>query len=386
VSENDPGSATGNEVPIETFAEASAWLSRYGSAGLLALDTEGDGMFRYRTQLCSVQLCAERAICVIDTLRVPAAPLLSGVLGPDGPQKIIHDASFDARILFAHGVLLANVFDTAVAARFLGFPSTGLSSLLLKLFGVNLPKHQQQADWGKRPIDAEAMRYLQDDVRYLPALFERLLDEVRAHDIEPVVRVECAYLLGEAQRAERVEAAWMRVKGSALRPPHERARLYELAEAREQLARERDLPPARLLPSELLLRVAQDDAREPMTLRRLLGNKADLAPALEQALARAHGVADAPRDQVEAMLPEPPSPAELTRKKRRKAWLSEFRAREAAARGVDAQVVLPGHCLSDIIDLETIEEEALRAVPGFGECRFARYGRALLAMRAALGE
>jgi len=378
--------ATRRGEPLETFAEASAWLSGIDGAASLALDTEGDGMFRYRTQLCTVQLCAGERIAVIDTLAVSAAPLLSHVLGREGPEKIIHDASFDARILFAHGVLLGNVFDTAVAARFLGFASTGLSSLLLKLFGVHLPKHQQQADWGRRPIDAEAMRYLEDDVRYLPALFARLLEQVRARDIEPEVREECAYLLGEAQRPEPAEAAWMRVKGSALRPAPERARLYELAEARELLARERDVPPARLLASELLLRMAQESTVDSATIRRLLGNKVELAPALELALARAQGIADAPREQVERMLPAPPSPAELVRRKRRKAWLSEFRAKEAKAREVDLQVVLPGHCLSDIVDLERLDAASLRAVRGFGQCRFERYGAQLLQMTSVLGE
>jgi len=393
VSRNEPATGSSPNAPIETLADARAWLARVGAAHALAIDTEGDGMFRYRTQLCTVQLCAvsagepaEHAICVIDTLRVPAAPLLRAALGPDGPQKIIHDASFDARILFAHGVVLGNVFDTAVAARFLGFSSTGLSSLLLKLFDVNLPKHQQQADWGKRPIDAEAMRYLEDDVRFLPALYERLLSEVRARDIEAEVQEECRYLLGEAQRPELVEPAWMRLKGAAQRAPRERARLVELAEAREQLARERDLPPARLLASDLLLRLSQDDAADPATLQRLLGNKLEFAPAFAAALARAQGVADAPRDQLERLLPESPSPAELTRRKRRKAWLSDFRAREAQARGVDLQVVLPGHCLADLVELASFDEQSLRALPGFGDCRFVRYGQTLLGLPKALGE
>ncbi len=393
MSESEPARGSSPTAPIETLADAQAWLARMGDARALALDTEGDGMFRYRTQLCTVQLCAvsarepaEHAICVIDTLRVPAAPLLSAVFGPLGPQKIIHDASFDARILFANGVVLGNVFDTAVAARFLGFSSTGLSSLLLKLFDVNLPKHQQHADWGKRPIDAEAMRYLEDDVRFLPALYERLLAEVRARDIEAEVHEECRYLLREAQRSEPSEPPWMRLKGAAQRAPRERARLVELAETREQLARERDFPPARLVASDLLLRMSQDDAAEPATLQRLLGNKAELAPAFAAALERARDVADAPRDQVERMLPESPSPAELTRRKRRKAWLSEFRAREAQAREVDLQVVLPGHCLADLVELATFDEPTLRALPGFGECRLARYGQTLLGMPKALGE
>lgn len=386
MSVSDGSDSTPASKPLETVAEASAWLSRVAGVTTLALDTEGDGMFRYRTQLCTVQLCAGQQIAVIDTLRVPAAPLLSSLLGSGGPEKIIHDASFDARILFAHGVVLGNVFDTAVAARFLGFPSTGLSSLLLKLFGLHLPKHQQQADWGLRPIDAEAMRYLENDVRYLPDLFASLLEAVRERDIEPEVREECAYLLGEAQRPEVVEAAWMRIKGSALCPAPQRARLYELAQVRESFARERDLPPARLLASELLLRIARDEDTDRATLERLLGSKADLADAFEQALARARGVRDAPRDQVERLLPEGPSAAELSRRKRRKAWLSEFRAKEAKVRAVDLQVVLPGHCLSDLVDLPVFTADSLRSVRGFGACRFERYGAQLLQLPSVLGE
>lgn len=367
--------------PIVSSAEASALVERLRSASAIALDTEGDGMFRYRTRLCTVQLGGAGTIAVLDTLALPAAPLLCELLGPRGPEKIIHDASFDARVLFAHGVEVANVFDTAVAARFLGIAATGLSSLLLKFFELRLPKHQQQADWGLRPIDAEAMRYLEDDVRYLEQLAQCLLLEVRARDIEPEVREECAYLLAEARRAERApEAAWMRIKGAALRLPRERARLFELAEERERLARELDLPPARFIVNEVLLVLARERPNTLDAVARVLGSRAEHAEHFFAALARAEQRSDAPAEQVARLNPPPPSASELACRKRRKAALLEFRDAEAKRRQVDVQVVLPGHCVGDLVELPRLDVDSLRSVPGFGACRLDRYG-ALLEQR-----
>lgn len=367
--------------PVVGGAEAGALVARLRRAPAIALDTEGDGMFRYRTRLCTVQLGGAGEIAVLDTLAVPAAPLLCELLGPLGPEKIIHDASFDARVLYAHGVEVGRVFDTAVAARFLGIAGTGLSSLLLRFFDLRLPKHQQQADWGLRPIDAEAMRYLEDDVRYLEQLAARLLHEVRARDIEAEVREECAYVLAEARQGERAPAAaWMRVKGAGLRPPRERARLFELAEERERIARELDVPPARYLASEILLALARQPPSGADALARALGSRAEHAERFAAALARAEQRDDAPAEQVARLTPPPLSGAELARRKRRKAALLEFREAEAKRREVDLQVVLPGHCVADMVDLARLDVESLHAIPGLGECRIARYG-ALLQQR-----
>jgi ribonuclease D len=376
-----PAAGAAGGQPIVSAEQAAALIDRLRRAPALALDTEGDGMFRYRARLCTVQLGGAGEIAVLDTLALAPAPLLCELLGPHGPEKIVHDTSFDARVLFAHGVELGRVFDTAVAARFLGIAATGLSSLLLKFFDLRLSKHQQQADWGLRPIGAEAMRYLEDDVRHLEALAARLLDEVRARDIEPEVREECAYLLAEARKDERApEAPWMRVKGAALRPPRERARLFELAEEREQLAREVDQPPARFLANDALLALARERPNTLDALARTLGARAEYAERFAAALARAEHASDAPAEQVARLTPPAPGAAELACRKRRKGALLEFRDAEAKRREVDVQVVLPGHCVADIIDLPCVDLEALRTIPGFGVCRLQRYG-ALLEQR-----
>ncbi|MET0343139.1 MAG: HRDC domain-containing protein [Polyangiales bacterium] len=356
---------------IASTAEAEALAARLARAELVALDTEGDGMFRYRTRLCTVQLATSAELAVVDTLATDAR-VFAALLSDDGPEKVVHDAAFDARVLAAHGIALGRVFDTAVAARFVGFTATGLATLLATLFDVQLPKQHQHADWGERPLDDELLAYLENDVRYLLPLRAALLERVHALDIEDELREECAHLLREARKVVPEASPFARVKGALMRPPKQRARLYELALARDELARERDVPPAKVVPTELLMRLAE---REPATLDELarrLGSKLDCAESLFAALERAEQRDDAP---AEATLEptETPTSAEIALRKKRRELLVGFRTREAARRQLDPQVILPGHCVSDLVKLPRLDAELLAGISGLGACRIERY-------------
>lgn len=350
---------------------ARALALRLGGAKEVALDSEGDGMFRYRGRLCTLQLASTTELAVVDTLEV-APDLFADLLSADGPEKVVHDAAFDARMLATAGVVLGNVYDTAVAARFLGFTSTGLASLLAELFDVRLPKHHQQSDWGERPLDPDAIAYLENDVRYLIALRDALHERVCAIGIADELREECAHLMREAQRLPPEASPFARLKGALARPPKQRARLYELALARDELARELDQPPTRVLHSELLLRLAERELPEVDEIARRLGTRHEHAARLHQALVRAEQRDDAPPDELMEP-PKSPSMREIGVRKKRRDLLIAFRAREAASRQVDPQVVLPGHCVADLVKLPRLDEASLASVSGLGTCRIERY-------------
>lgn len=369
---------------IDDAPSLDAFLARVSKAERIALDAEGDGMFRYRARLCTVQLAVDNEVVIVDTLAVPAASAFAPLLGSQGPEKIVHDASFDARMLHAYGAPLDRVFDTAVAARFLGIAATGLSSLLAARFEISVEKSHQQADWGKRPLSDAMLHYLEEDVRHLSLLHASLLAEVREKGIEPEVREECAYVLAQALAVSMPLAPWMRIKGAGQLLPAQRALLRAFAEAREDIARTEDVPPGRVLSNDTLLRLATHDTLTESSLQQALGTRG-AAHVLRfwACVAEALASQDAPEDEVRALCPAPPSMAQIEAKKRRRKWLTEFRAREAVARGVDLQVVLPGHCLSDVADLPILNRERLSQVPGFGECRLERYGEMLVNELAA---
>src|SRR5690606_15269797 len=102
-------------------------------------------------------------------------------------------------------------------------------------------------------------------------------------------------------------------------------------------------------------------------LRRIRGLRAMPSEGLTRALAVA-----AKEDPPVEATPAAPPPEERARRRALEKAISTWRAREATQRGVDAQVVLPGHCLRDVVALDG--PEGLASVAGLGAKRLRLYG------------
>jgi ribonuclease D len=374
------------DYPLEEVQEVTDWLD--GLRGRqLAVDLEADGMFRYRANLCTIQLADPESIAVVDTLAVSTRDALGDVLADPGVCKVIHDVSFDGRLLAAEGVSLDNVFDTSVAVRFLGYQGTGLSAVVEHHFGVELNKTQQHADWGKRPLDARAMGYLCEDVKYLLRLSQILSGELEDADIVEEFDEECTYVVGRAVAAgEDTRHPWMRVKGAVKLPPKQRAVLREVAGAREAIAERRDVPAGRLIPSGILVAMAErppsEDGQLVKALRRGRLTSEEREELLD-AVARGKEASDVPADELAELKPKLAPAAERARAKNLRTALTNFRTEQCEARGVDPQVVLPGHCLKDLLSVPAGTDVDLGEIEGFGACRVERYGKTIRSLVAA---
>src|SRR5262245_2120617 len=113
---------------VTTLADLARVVSAARAAPLVAVDAEGNGLFAYRARLCTVQLAWQEGddtrIAVVDTLAVGPAPL-GELFALSGPTKVLHDFTFDVKLLSEAGVALDNVRDTSVLARMLGRKATG---------------------------------------------------------------------------------------------------------------------------------------------------------------------------------------------------------------------------------------------------------------------
>jgi ribonuclease D len=351
----------------------------------IALDLESNGLFAYRARVCTVQLADERDVVVVDALAIPLDPLAS-LLASERTRKVAHDVSFDARILAESGIALANVTDTSVAARMLGRTSTGLASLLTTEVGVTLDKKLQQHDWSSRPLDRAALAYLVSDVAHLFALADKLTSEVEARGIADAVEEETRYRLAQSIAAAGVDdprPPYLRLKGADRLPREELAILRGLCELREARARELDVPPYKVLTPEVLLAIAH---ARPHTMEELAAIRGATQGKRARALAAAvlaavrTGVAqkDIPEDEAR-WLARPRVPGTVAKARRaREQRLTKWRKDEAKKRDVDEQVVLPGHCLQDLADIDAPSMAAIAAIPGIGAFRVDRDGGALL--------
>ncbi|MDB4935492.1 MAG: Ribonuclease [Labilithrix sp.] len=380
-------SADAREKPllITREDELSRVAARLAKRPRVAFDLESNGMHAYRATACIIQLACDDEVIIIDALATSLLPI-GELLASQETEKIVHDVAFDARILAEAGVTLANARDTSLAARMLSRPATGLASLLESELGVHIDKKMQQHDWGERPLTSAMLTYLAGDVANLSALADRLFDEVRARGIADEVEEETRYRLAQAIGGAGVEEprpAYVRLKGIDRVPAVELPILRHLANIREQLARELNVPPYKVLGPDVLFEIAK---KKPETLDELakirgaMGGRRARSIANELLDAVAAGIEDgAIPDEERVWFEKPKVPGGVLRARRaREQRLTKWRKEEAKKRGVDEQVVLPGHCLQDLADIEEPSLEAVAAVPGLGAFRVSRDGAALV--------
>ncbi len=380
----DPATQIVTQV-VSARGELQSLVRALATAERIAVDVESDGMFAYRAQVCTVQLCAGGEVSVVDALAAPLDPLAT-LLGAGGPLKIVHDVSFDARILAQQGIALGNVRDTSIAAQFLERPATGLAALALKELGAVIDKGLQKYDWRIRPLLAEHVTYLARDVAHLEALAEALWREVDAKGIGAEVDEETRYRIATAlasTSAVQDLPAYAEAKGFDRIPERDRAVFRRLWEAREKEGLARDVPSTRLVPTDALIALARSRpaTSEALEKTRWIRDRSLARPILA-AIEQGTADGDIPADD-KARIDRPRPPREvIARRKAREIALTTWRRAEAKRRGVGEQVVLPGHCLKGLAAAEGSDAEVVQSTPGFGTCR-APYAAQLAAVLVA---
>jgi ribonuclease D len=371
-------------------ADVTRAAAQLAGHGRIAFDLESNGLFAYRASICVIQLGAAGEVTIVDGLAVKMDGLRT-LLGEDGPIKVVHDVAFDARMLAEVGVPLGRCHDTSLTARMLGKPATGLGSLLESELGVKVDKSMQSHDWRKRPFDDAALAYLASDVLHLEALDDTLWGAAEAAQITAEIDEETRYRLGTAAASATTKdprPPWVRVKGVERVPPADLPVLRQVAALRERESARLDVPPYKVMGNEVLLAIAKAKPQNLDELRRVRGamqGPRASAMAKEMLEAVRQGLAEPIPDEERAMIERPRiAPSIIKAQRGRETRIMGWRREEAKARGVDEQVVLPGHCVKDIAEDAPATLEELGTVPGLGAFRVERYGAAIL--RAVLGE
>ena len=370
--------------------ELAKAAERLAQSPRVAFDLESNGMHAYRATACIIQLGCGDEVIIVDALATSLKPL-GALLSSPRTEKIVHDVSFDARILAEAGVHLANARDTSIAARMLTRPATGLAALLQTELGVHIDKKMQQHDWSERPLTPAMLTYLSGDVVSLSELADRLWAEVTERGIADEIEEETRYRIAQAIASAGVEdarPAYVRLKGIDKVPTIELPILRHLANIREQLSRELDVPPYKVIGPDVLFEIARvkpssiDDLAK---IRGAMGGRRARSIANELLDAVAAGLEDTEIPEEDRVWFEKPRiPGAVLRARRaREQRLSRWRKEEAKKRGVDEQAVLPGHCLQDLADLDEPTIDAVAGVPGIGAFRVQRDGQALVATIAA---
>jgi ribonuclease D len=248
--------------------------------GRLAIDTEFVSERRYQALLCLVQVAvadpgAEGGVRteVLDPLEGdPDFSPLARVLADPAVEVVMHAGRQDVAILRRTlDTEIRNIFDTQVAAGFLGFGNQeGYESLVRKVLKLKLRGSEGFTRWDRRPLTPQQLEYAADDARLLLALGEELERRL-------VERGRLEWAREEAQSLEDVtderdaQRSYERLPRLSRLSESARGVAFELAAWREEEARAADRPPGSVLPDQALVELARRTPRDKHGLEQIRG-------------------------------------------------------------------------------------------------------------------
>lgn len=301
-------------------ADVAAELAQLARAsGRIALDTEFMGEGRYRTLLCLIQLAVSdgdgaQRIELLDPLHGAAegdsaagwrAPLAELIADP-AVEIVVHAGRQDVALLRrALGCEVRNVFDTQVAAGFLGLPAQcSYETLLNQVLGMRVAKSASFTRWDARPLSAEQRSYAREDVAHLIELAGAIERRLEQHGRLQWAREECRFLqdVSDERDPEAIFQRLPRVRGLS---PHGQGVARELVRWRERTAAARDRPVQSVLADAALIEIAK---RQPRSLAKLEQIRGVAVGSLRRHGEELLSAIERGRDGEQAPLPATPRP------------------------------------------------------------------------------
>ncbi|MEM7309675.1 MAG: HRDC domain-containing protein [Planctomycetota bacterium] len=358
-------------------------LADLGSQAEIAVDTEADSFFHYRERVCLIQVTVEDRDYLVDPLSDVPLDGIGDMLADEDRVKVFHDGEYDILILKRdYGFEFRNLFDTRVAAAALGMATPGLAAVIGDRFGVELDKSLQRSNWSTRPLSAKQIAYARLDTHYLIPLMHEMREELDERGRTIIVDGECRRLEALAPQERVFEPdEFLRIKGARTLSPMHMQVLRELHILRDGLARERDLPPFKVLGNHVLIALAKS---QPSSQRQL-GRVEELSPRVARrigsdllgAIERAKEMG--PMKRV-PQLPSRDGTGELSEEsyelhERLKTW----RKTRAQAEGYDASLILNRHVLLRLAAARPGSAADLEEVEGLQDWQRELFGEEILA-------
>lgn len=223
--------------------------------GPVAVDTERASGFRYGQRAFLVQLRREgTGTILIDPEAVGSLAVVNEALR--GVEWVLHAATQDLPCLRDLEMWPDRLFDTELGGRLAGLARVGLAAETEELLGFTLSKEHSAVDWSKRPLPESWLTYAALDVEVLVQLRWAVEELLREQDKLDWALEEFEAIRTADQPAPRKDP-WRRTSGiTKVRNRRQLTAVRNLWSAREDLARNRDVSPGRLLPDSALVAAA----------------------------------------------------------------------------------------------------------------------------------
>ncbi|MEX2659237.1 MAG: ribonuclease D [Acidimicrobiales bacterium] len=235
-----------------------------------ALDTEFHRERSYYAKVALLQLAWPGRCALIDPLAVDLEPFGEVLEGPG--LAVLHASTQDLEVLLrACGTVPSRLFDTQLAAGFLGFSTPSLTSLVERVLGENLPKASRLTDWLRRPLSDDQLAYAAADVLHLLELTDALRRELEATGRLQWAEEECELLRSRGWGPPDPESAWLRIKEARSLKGKSRGVAQAVAAWRERRAAELDQPVRFILSDLAIVGIAGKPPKDVEQLKAIRG-------------------------------------------------------------------------------------------------------------------
>ena len=347
----------------------------------IGVDLEADSMYHYQEKVCLLQMASERMNVIIDPLQVRDLSVLKPVFAKQRIKKIFHGADYDVRSLFRDfKIKIHNLFDTQLAAMFLGLKETGLEAVVKERFRVTLEKKYQRKDWSRRPLPQEMIAYAANDTRYLVPLANMFEKELSKENRLHWVKEECECLSRVRPVQNNQNPLYLNFKGAGRLDSRSLAVLEALLQYRKKIAAQKDKPLFKIFRNQALLLLA---TKKPTNKRGLENAKAlsriqigmygkVLITTISQAL-------KLPEEQLpiyprkKAPVPNPAVPKKLK-------VLKSWRDAKARALEIEPTVLFTRAMLSTIADENPQDIHALRKITEIKKWQIDEFGPEIISV------
>ena len=329
---------------VDSAQKFEVLLRRLSSHQVIGFDTEFISEGRYEPELCLVQLSTPEDIFVVDPIAFAGLGPLWELLVAPGRELVTVAARQEVKFCAkGAGVPPAGLLDLQVAAGLLGYGyPLSHTNLCLRILNTKVNGGESFTDWRKRPLRPVQLEYAADDVRYLLAMRQKVLERAEKLHRLAWVRGECERLVKTVMRDDE---RW-RISGSARLGRRQLGVLRELWRWRDRQAQTLNTPVGRILADPMLIEIAR---RAPATVEDLFSIRGLDSRGLRK---NEHGVlaaVAAGRSLAETELPanerrdDPPQVAVLTK------LLSVAVANLAAEADVDTALLATTSDIQEIV-------------------------------------
>jgi ribonuclease D len=286
-------------------------VSSLAAADRYALDTEFHRERTYFPHLALLQLAWDSRVVLVDPFAVDLRPFADVLAGPG--LAVLHAADQDLEVLeLACGATPSRLFDTQLAAGFLGQSSPSLGNLIDRMLGMRLPKGDRLTDWTRRPLTDEQKAYAASDVEHLLALHDVIVSQLDEQGRLAWAEQECEVMLARPRLRTEPGRAWWRLKESRQLRGRSRAVAQEVAAWREERAAKADQPVRFILPDLALISIAHRPPKSREELGQVRGLdgrylRGEAGAELLEAVRRGQALPDAeiqvpPTDELDRLL------------------------------------------------------------------------------------